>query len=561
MSARSPLEWRERLLGIEARDGPAAALQAASEALAQHPRDAQLSNMVGNLAMRAGLAETAQRHFAAAARLAPERRDYAINHAIALASLGRHREALDALEAHRESGRSDARFCASYAHSAKALGRLALAAEWYERALALEPRHPRAALGRARVAIERCEPDARARFEAAIAANRADPFAWLGLAQVFELEGQLDEALRLGTQIAAQMPEWIDALQFLAQLRLARAEADFTQDYRRAVERHPKAKPVWIDWMAQLAALDEAEAAHEVARQARRQFPDDPQIMLFEATYASEAGRDKEAEAIFAALELDTLARCLQEARHRIRTGAIDRAQNLLDRALEHDPGSISAWALLGIVWRLSGDERADWLHGQAGLFGSKPLVDFGGVLDAARPLLHRLHDNASFPLGQSLRGGTQTRGNLFDRTDKEIAALHEAILASLEIYRKDLPPFDERHPLLRHRDKPWRIKGSWSVRLAGGGDYHASHIHPQGIVSSALYVESFDRAAGEDPQAGWLEIGRPPPDLRLDLEPLTVIEPKPATLALFPSTLYHGTRPFRQGRRMTVAFDIVVDE
>jgi hypothetical protein len=43
-----------------------------------------------------------------------------------------------------------------------------------------------------------------------------------------------------------------------------------------------------------------------------------------------------------------------------------------------------------------------------------------------------------------------------------------------------------------------------------------------------------------------------------LDLEPLEAIKPEPGYLALFPSTLYHGTRPFGDAERMTVAFDAV---
>lgn len=99
-------------------------------------------------------------------------------------------------------------------------------------------------------------------------------------------------------------------------------------------------------------------------------------------------------------------------------------------------------------------------------------------------------------------------------------------------------------------------MAGSWSVRLTGGADFHASHIHPQGILSSALYLLLPDRA-GLARGEGWLELGRPPADLRLDLGPVTSLHPREGYLALFPSTLYHGTTPFAQGRRMTVAFDI----
>jgi hypothetical protein len=41
-----------------------------------------------------------------------------------------------------------------------------------------------------------------------------------------------------------------------------------------------------------------------------------------------------------------------------------------------------------------------------------------------------------------------------------------------------------------------------------------------------------------------------------LDLAPLKIVEPRAGGLILFPSYLYHGTRPFCAGERLTVAFD-----
>jgi len=40
-------------------------------------------------------------------------------------------------------------------------------------------------------------------------------------------------------------------------------------------------------------------------------------------------------------------------------------------------------------------------------------------------------------------------------------------------------------------------------------------------------------------------------------LPPIRTIEPKPGRLVLFPSTMWHGTRPFDAGERLTVAFDV----
>jgi hypothetical protein len=173
--------------------------------------------------------------------------------------------------------------------------------------------------------------------------------------------------------------------------------------------------------------------------------------------------------------------------------------------------------------------------------------------------LLDELHDRSTMPVGQSVRDGSQTRGGLFDRHEPEVRWIEEGFRLAAEEYRAGLPPSDEAHPLLRHRDVPWVFAGSWSIRVLSGG-HHTEHIHPQGLVSSAAYFVVPPMDPQGDPQAGWLELGRPPPDLKLDLEPLFAIEPKPGHCALFPSTLFHGTRRFSAGKRMTVAIDINLD-
>ena len=60
----------------------------------------------------------------------------------------------------------------------------------------------------------------------------------------------------------------------------------------------------------------------------------------------------------------------------------------------------------------------------------------------------------------------------------------------------------------------------------------------------------------GKEP-SGWLRFGTPPSELGLDLPPYCDIEPKVGRLILFPSTLWHGTVPFADGERLSIAFDI----
>lgn len=536
------------------------------QARKDHPADGPIADAAGDLALKAGEAIVAVGHFTAARNADPGNVDYALNLAIALQRLERHREAVETLKPYEQAGREVARYGSVRALSERSLGHPTEAAKWYDATLTLNPRHPRALHGRARVALERGEADAVARFDAAIAGNSGDADLWLGKAQALDVAGDTAGARTIAEQICAQAPGFIAALEFLAGLRLAAGEADFTAPFEQAAQKVPQDPNIPVAHVRALAGLDQTREAAAVAAKARRRFPNEPYFAMLEGIHAGSAGEWDRAEAIFSTIPVQSVDRSLHEARHRIRLRDTQRAEALIEQILAVQPWNISAWALRWIVWRLSGDERAAWLHEQAGLVQFQPLVARDGLVDEAVAFLRELHAGSPLPLGQSLRGGTQTRGILFHRTEALLAELHAAIRATLEVYRGELGERDDRHPLLRNRDTPWELAGSWSVRLTGGdsgaGDYHTSHIHPQGIISSALYLVVPEVAHGPE-RLGWLEVGRPPPDLGLDLEPLRVIEPQVGHLALFPSTLYHGTTRFGGGKasggeRMTVAFDVV---
>ncbi len=556
-------------IGLSAQDFAAQAMAAAqrgdrvsalatlAQGTAAHPKDAQLWHYSASLRLQSGDPAVAAEHFGKASELVPANFNWAIDHAIALSAAGSNEEALDVLAKIERQARQHAHYWSTRGNAARGAGKLALSAEYYDKALAIEPARPKALHGRAAVALERGEPGAAARFDRALAVLQSDPEAWLGKAQALDAEGRVDEARELAQLLVDRIPRWQAALKFLAQLRLAAGEADFASHYGEAAKKAPGDAAIFTEWAQQYYGLGEPGKALEVIRQARRAFPDMARLALVEAFYAGAAGEDAAAEALFASLPDDTEERWVHEGRHALRRGEMDRAEEALAKAIAHNPGSISAWAGRDFVWRLTGNERAHWLHGQEGLVRLMELKDADSVLPPAIAVLEQLHDSSPFPLGQSLRGGTQTRGRLFDRTEPALVALEQAIEATLERYREGLPPADESHPLLRHRDNPWAIKGSWSVRLSGGGDYHAPHVHPQGILSSALYLVLPPMDEADGTKAGWLELDRPPPKLGLDLEPLYTLRPREGHLALFPSTLYHGTVPFGQSRRMTVAFDV----
>jgi hypothetical protein len=279
--------------------------------------------------------------------------------------------------------------------------------------------------------------------------------------------------------------------------------------------------------------------------------------MAFEAIAASEQGQVERANLLFDKLapdDRDDIA--VWHVRHLLRAGRLDEAIALIDRELDGERVAHFA-PYASIAWRLANDPRSDWLEGSGKLVSIFDLSARLPPLDRLAEVLRSLHIAPGEFLDQSVRGGTQTDGPLFSRLEPEIQALRAAVVSAVDEYRSQLAPADSTHPLLRERrDRPVRFSGSWSVRLRGAG-YHTNHVHPQGWISSALYVALPERAEADPPDAGWLKIGEPPPGIGVNLAATRLIEPKPGRLVLFPSWMWHGTAPFSAGERLTVAFDV----
>jgi hypothetical protein len=172
---------------------------------------------------------------------------------------------------------------------------------------------------------------------------------------------------------------------------------------------------------------------------------------------------------------------------------------------------------------------------------------------------LDTLHLASREPLPESVRGGSQTPGQLFGRRDPVIESTRQAMQQAAERWLAQLPS-DPQHPFLQRNAGPTRFAGSWSIKLWKAGR-HVNHIHSQGWISSAFYVQlpPSVRAAMDGTDAGCIQFGQPPLEMGLQLEPRRVLRPEPGKLVLFPSYLWHGTVPFDDDEpRVTVAFDLV---
>jgi hypothetical protein len=95
-------------------------------------------------------------------------------------------------------------------------------------------------------------------------------------------------------------------------------------------------------------------------------------------------------------------------------------------------------------------------------------------------------------------------------------------------------------------------------VRLRPNG-FHADHVHPEGWLSSAFYVDLPQTMANAVGREGWLMFGQPGVRTEPALGAEHFIEPEPGLLTLFPSYMWHGTVPFSGDRpRLAVAVDIL---
>jgi len=540
---------------VEKKRGDVAAARKAFErALSVSPGDPQIANNYANLLSAAGERDLALKVYARVLDSAPQFHAARYNRALLLQTLGRHDVALADLERVSLAQPGEAKVHAAKGTSLRALRRLAEAAAAYDRAIAVDAGRVVAVHGRAVVAKERGEADASQLYRRALAIAPRDRTIGLGLAEALEAEGRADGVEVLAAMLKAD-PGWWEGHAALARMRWEAGEqADFASAIAQAADEAPTSLDGWRTYASVLAAAGLSLAAADVAAAGRAKAGEDHLLSLLEALHASEAGELARAERIYDGLPKDLAGRAIHESRHRLRAGDYRAAAALIDRARADAPWDIGAWAMTGVAWRLIGDERADWLLAQPGFVVTDDLGLPADALARLRDRLRGLHRSRVHPIGQSLRGGTQTRGRLFEREEPEILDLKHLLIRAVERYWAALPPVDATHPLLRHRHAVPALAGSWSVRLTDDG-YHVAHMHPDGLLSSACYIVVPEP---DLPKAGWLEIGGAPDNLDLPIRPLLQVEPRPGRITLFPSYCYHGTRPFPKGERLSVAFDVV---
>jgi tetratricopeptide (TPR) repeat protein len=382
--------------------------------------------------------------------------------------------------------------------------------------------------------------------------------ALLALGRNEEAQACLETAVNL-------RPAYLDAQRELAQLTWMR-----TEDVDRALEPIERALAVRsLAGLVQLkagvmSAAGRHGAAAAVLNDALYRHPQDAGLHLSACKAALALGAaDRGLELARTAQRLTPpgdpeASRVLCEAL--LAVGDAEAAATLAERSLERRPDDQVALAYLATAWRMLGDPRYRGLYDYDAFVQAFELEPPPGwtsrtqfVSDVAAALRAR-HRFKTHPLEQSLRHGSQLP-SIFDLKDPVLDAFRQALDAPVGAYMTALGPGED--PMRRRYTGRYHFQGAWSVRLRPGG-LHANHIHGEGWISSACYLDLPD-AVGRDGSQGCIRFGEPGVSTRPPLSSEHEVTPRAGMVVLFPSYMWHGTVPFEGSQsRLTAAFDIV---
>jgi tetratricopeptide (TPR) repeat protein len=404
--------------------------------------------------------------------------------------------------------------------------------------------------------VEERLDEALAAIEMALRLGPPKPESRLMRAHILGDLGRFDEAVDTYQKLLADHPDVIDGHQTLSSLlpQIGR-RAEALESYKAALLKRPDVGMLWVSAFGMARGLSDWPSLLAFTQDAEARFGRDTMITVFRALALSGLDRDAEARDILVdaiAVEPSYAPARTTLAHVLTRVGDYRAAEAEAVQATTLTPQDQAAWALLTAIWRVLGDPREQWL---ADYDRDVMVTQVEGVdWTKLRHNLNRRHRTLAAPGEQSLRGGTQTRGVLFNSPDPEVQHLKKAISAAAGAALRQLPN-DPTHPFLSRNTEDIDFVGSWSVRLRSEG-FHISHMHPEGWLSSALYVDLPPEVGGEG-EAGALGFAVPDSALKLTLEPRRIVKPRVGQLVIFPSYFWHGTLPFESAQdRLTVAFD-----
>lgn len=377
---------------------------------------------------------------------------------------------------------------------------------------------------------------------------------------------EFEQAIKHFQAAVTAQPDMIEAHRSLNNLLWQQEDERFLASYRQAIEKMPTMGALYSNLAAAHISASEEQQALAVLQESVARAGRDPFLIQGLAVQELKQGNTSIASDLMKEAlrsEPDNIKFLINIANLGIKTEQYEEAAAYLAQALEIEPHNQEVWAYQGLVWRLTNDERHDWLNDYDKLLkayelpvpqGFQNISEFMSELSA---YLTTLHTSRRQPLDQSVRNGTQSLGMLFNKSNVLIAAIKKSVETVLDDYLAPMKR-DAKHPFYSRLGKSTRFTGSWSVKLGEGG-YHTNHMHPYGWLSCCNYVALpplGTESGGE--RAGWIRFGETSLQLGEREQVAYAIQPEVGKCVFFPSYFWHGTYTFSsQLPRMTVPCDI----
>ena len=519
----------------------------------------------GNLLRRQQKYAEAEAAYRKAVELLPGHRPARRGLALTLADLKRYREAEAQCRTLLSGDQADAEAWEILALVLAASdGRQAEAESAHRRAIELDP-HNKVAhhnLGALLTQLER--PEARAALEAARKLGADGYEATYNLGRAALNSGDLDEAERNFVRAVELQPMNLEAQSTLAHVRFMRSDPAFVRSLVTAVKANRDDIRLQLLLGELLWRAGQTTEAEVLVRDLLTRRAQGAAVRSTLAGILFDQGRVQEAETYAleaAAMRPEEQAVLLNVVTILLARGRADDALPFIQAQLAKHPDAQMWLAFEATASRMLGSDRYRVLYDYdrfLKVFDLETPAGWSSMAEFNRDLASALHERHRFtnqPLDQTLRNGTQTSRSLLTDTDPVIRAVLKAFEAPIEEYRRTLATLED-HPLSRANRGATRFTGAWSVRLRRNG-FHVNHFHPDGMLSSAYYVEVPAEAEDKALKSGWIKFGEP----RYSIPGHTAeryVQPRPGRLVLFPSYMWHGTNPiYGEDPRLCIAFDM----
>ncbi len=250
-----------------------------------------------------------------------------------------------------------------------------------------------------------------------------------------------------------------------------------------------------------------------------------------------------------------------------LKSGQYNQALEALSRAEQLDPEDQRVIAHRQIALIHSGleDEARSYFNSERNIriIELQVPASYDSVEDFNTELARDILEHSTLryePIGLAAREGSLTEELRDDQTEA-ILAFEQSLISAIDSYISSLSSelVNQDDPFIRNLPRRGYRLNLWATAVDSGGQID-THIHEESWLSGAYYVQSNikDRDI-KDSTDGYLEIGRPHAGLpEPDQQWIRTIPPRPGTLVLFPSFVFHRTIPdTSSGQRISIAFDL----